>query len=80
MFLQIIENTKDRKFKISSDMMNLLGCTKENFYKLMTLMNYKKENESQDTFSYKGAKKINKIKFINKKSNPFQKLTSLNLK
>ncbi len=80
LFLQIIENTKDGKFKISSDMMNLLGCTKENFYKLMTLMNYKKENESQDTFSYKGAKKINKIKFINKKSNPFQKLTSLNLK
>ena len=80
LFLQIIENTKDGKFKISSDMMNLLGCTKENFYKLMTLMNYKKENETQDMFSYKGSKKINKIKFINKKSNPFQKLTSLNLK
>ena len=24
-------------------MMNLLGCSKENFYKLMTYMNYKKD-------------------------------------
>ena len=67
MFLQIIESTKNGKFKISSDMMNLLGCTKENFYKLMTLMNYKKENESQDTFSYKGAKKLIKLNLLIKK-------------
>ena len=26
-------------------MMNLLGCSKENFYKLMTYMNYKKDKE-----------------------------------
>ena len=36
LFLKIIDNTKDKKFKINAEMMNLLGCSKENFYKLMT--------------------------------------------
>ena len=31
-------------------MMNLLGCTKENFYKLMAYMNYKKDKETILTF------------------------------
>ena len=43
LFLKIIDNTKDKKFKINSEMMNLLGCSKENFYKLMDYMNYKKD-------------------------------------
>jgi len=29
LFLKIIENSKDGKFKIDSDMMNLIGCSKE---------------------------------------------------
>ena len=47
LFIKILDNSKDRKFKINSDMMNLLGCTKENFYKLMTYMNYKKDGKSR---------------------------------
>ena len=39
LFIKIIDSTKDRKFKINSEMMNLLGCSKENFYKLMNYMN-----------------------------------------
>ena len=42
LFLKIIESTKDKKFKVNAEMMNLLGCSKENFYKLMTYMNIKK--------------------------------------
>ncbi len=80
LFLKIIENTKDRKFKINSEMMNLLGCSKENFYKLMKYMNYRNDDKDPETFSYKGSKKVNKIKFINKKDSPFKKLMSLNLK
>ena len=80
LFLKILENTKDRKFKINSEMMNLLGCSKENFYKLMTYMNYKKDKEV-DTYVFKGEKK-NKEKIIrfDKKDNPFNKLLSLNIK
>ena len=80
-FLKIIENTKDGKFKISSEMMNLLGCSKENFFKLMNLMNYRKENNNVDVYSYRGYRKErSKVKFVNKKDNPFKKLMSLNLK
>ena len=80
LFIKIIENTKDRKFKINAEMMNLLGCTKENFYKLMNYMNYKKD-KSVDTYIFKGErkKKENLIKFDNKE-NPFNKLLTLNIK
>ena len=81
LFLKIIENTKNGKFKINSDMMNLLGASKENFFQLINIMNYKKEDKKEDIFSYKGDKrKKNKIKFITRNDSPFKKLTSLNLK
>ena len=80
LFIKIIENTNNKKFKINSEMMNLLGCTKENFYKLMEYMNYKKDTEV-DTYIFKGErrKKEKLIKF-DKKENPFNKLLSLNIK
>ena len=80
LFLKIIENTKDKKFKINAEMMNLLGCSKENFYKLMSYMGYKKDKE-KDIYVFLGEKKRKKkiIRF-DKKENPFNKLLSLNLK
>ena len=80
LFLKIIEKTKDKKFKINAEMMNLLGCSKENFYKLMTYMNYKKDT-AVDTYIFKGEKKKKKkIIQFDKKENPFNKLLSLNIK
>jgi ATP-dependent RNA helicase SUPV3L1/SUV3 len=80
LFIYIIDKTKDKKFKINAEMMNLLGCSKENFYKLMNLMNYKKDKE-KDTYFFKGDVK-KKIKIIKnrKLSSPFEKLLSLNIK
>jgi len=81
LFISIIDKTIDRKFKITSEMMNLLGCTKENFYKLMSLMNYKKSKEV-DTYYFAGDNKKNRDKTIVKKdqTNPFSKLLALNIK
>jgi ATP-dependent RNA helicase SUPV3L1/SUV3 len=80
LFIKILDNTKNRKFKINSDMMNLLGCAKENFYKLMTYMNYKKD-KAEETYLFKGEnKKKNKFIKFDKKENPFKKLLSLNIK
>ena len=81
-FLKIIDNTKDNKFKINSEMMNLLGCSKENFFLLMNIMNYKKLDNEKDVFFYKGEKrkKIEKLRNLSKKNSPFNKLMSLNLK
>ena len=75
----ILNKTEKRKFKIDSEMMNLIGCNKESFYSLMLSMNYKKSSEV-DTYFYTGESK-RKSKFIIKKDeNPFKKLLNLNLK
>ena len=80
LFLKIIENTKDKRFKVNSEMMNLLGCSKENFYKLMNYMNYKKD-KAIDTYIFRGErKKKEKIIQFDKKENPFNKLLTLNIK
>ena len=80
LFLKIIENTKNRKFTVNAEMMNLLGCSKENFYKLMNYMDYKKD-KTEDTYIFRGEKKQKrKIIRFDKKENPFNKLLSLNIK
>ena len=80
LFIKILDNTKNRKFMINSEMMNLLGCTKENFYKLMDYMNYKKDS-LEDTYIFRGErKKSSKFIKFDKKENPFKKLLSLNIK
>ena len=58
LFIKIIENTKDKEVKLQSEMMNLLGCTKENFLKLLVLMDYKyKERNKEIFFQYKPFRK-----------------------
>jgi len=80
LFLKIIDKTKDKKFTVNAEMMNLLGCSKDNFYKLMSYMNYKKD-KTVDTYIFKGErKKKEKIIRFDKKENPFNKLLSLNIK
>ena len=81
LFIIIIEKTIERKFTILPEMMNLLGCSKENFYELMNLMNYKKSKD-MDTYYFSGKDKQNKEKknIIKNKTNPFSKLLALNIK
>ena len=80
LFIKIIDSTKDRKFKINASMMNLLGCSKENFFKLMNYMNYKKDKE-EDMYIFKGEKrKKEKLFKFDNKENPFNKLRALNIK
>ena len=78
LFLKIIENSKNSSFKIDSDMINLIGCSKENFFKLLELMEYKsKKNKNEEFFIYKPKLTKNiKLKKISKNS-PFKKLSEL---
>ncbi len=80
LFINILDKTSDRKFKITSEMMNLLGCTKENFHKLMLFMNYKKGKE-ENTYIFSGdTKKRNRLVKVKNANSPFDKLLSLNIK
>jgi|TARA_B110000438_G_scaffold302678_1_gene361143 ATP-dependent RNA helicase SUPV3L1/SUV3 len=79
LFLKIIENTKKNVFKIDSDMINLIGCNKEHFFKLLELMQYKPKKtgfEKGEYFVYKPKFTKNKSEQINK-NNPFNKLSEL---
>jgi len=83
LFLKIIENTKNNEFKINSDMINLIGCSKENFFKLLELMEYKsKKNDKnkEEFFIYRPKSIKNKRLKKNQKisrDNPFEKLSEL---
>ncbi len=82
LFVKIIEISKDNAFKIDSDMINLIGCNKENFFKLLELMHYKPkktEFEKGEFFVYKPKFEKNKKEKANK-NNPFKKLSELRLR
>ena len=62
-------------------MLNLLGCSKENFTKLIQKMNYKVIQKKDDLFFKYLPTKKNKKTFNKKinKENPFRVLKNLNL-
>ena len=82
-FLKIIDNSKNGSFKIDSNMINLIGCSKENFFELLELMEYKPKKsrgEKEEFFVYKPKlikNKALKTKQKTRKDNPFEKLSEL---
>ena len=83
LFVQIINATskENNEIKMIPEMLNLLGCSKENFKKLLQKMGYKTYEKEQDMFfKYNPVKKFKKIQ--NKKvsnENPFKVLKNLKL-
>ena len=83
LFMQIIKSGSEesKEIKLVPEMLNLLGCSKDSFKKLIKKMNYKViEKEQNIFFKYTPNKKPKKI--INKKrnkENPFGVLKNLNL-
>ena len=76
-----IENPKE--IKLVPEMLNLLGCNKENFVKLLKLMSYKTYEKDKDIFfKYIPAKKTTKKNKnnINFSDSPFRKLVQFNIK
>ncbi|WP_435114105.1 helicase-related protein [Candidatus Pelagibacter bacterium nBUS_36] len=85
LFMLIINssNSKENKeIKIIPEMLNLLGCSKENFKKLLQKMGYKVFDKDENTFfTYNPTKKIRKIsKQKTSNENPFKILKDLNLR
>ena len=83
LFMQIINtNTEQNKeIKVVPEMLNLLGCSKDNFVNLLKKMNYSiNEKDNEIFFKYTPNKKRKKfIKNVSTKENPFQILKNLNL-
>ena len=82
LFMQIINNNSENKeIRLMPEMLNLLGCNKDNFKMLLKSMNYK-IIEKNDEIYFKYFPKNNKKKIVNKKNfkqSPFGILKNLNL-
>jgi len=62
LFIEIINRSKDYKFKLDSKILNLLGCSKDDFVNFIKLIGYKVINEENEPeFKYL-PKKIRKNK------------------
>ena len=82
LFVQIINSNpeKQKEIKLVPEMLNLLGCNKDNFKKLLKNMNYKIiEKEKDIFFRYIPRKNIKKSNNKSIKESPFGILKNLNL-
>jgi len=85
LFVKIMNSNTENKneIKLIPEMLNLLGCSKDSFIKLIQKMNYKTFEKNDETyFKYAPIKKFNKnYKFkSNNKDNPFSVLKQMSFK
>jgi len=81
LFIHIIKNNleNNQEVKLVPEMLNLLGCNKKNFIKLIKDMNYKLIEKNNETYFKYNPRKINyrqKNKFNS--DNPFNVLNQIN--
>ena len=77
LFMQIINSEKE--IKMIPEMLNLLGCSKDNFKKLLKNMNYKIiEKDNEVFFKYVPKKNFKKVNKKTLKESPFGVLRNLN--
>ncbi len=83
LFIIIMNSSDKNEIKLTSEMLNLLGCNKENFLKLIEKMSYKYFIKNKETFFKYIRSKNNKKNYefsSNKKDNPFNILKEINFK
>ena len=86
LFVQIINTNTEKKdiykeIKLIPEMLNLLGCNKENFIKLIQKMNYKTYIKEKEIYLkyIPGKNKFKKFKKDNQiNDNPFKVLKNIN--
>ena len=83
LFVQIINSNPDKKkeIKLIPEMLNLLGCSKDNFSKLILKMKYKtfeKDNEMYFKYNPINEKSKKNLKKMNLSDSPFKVLKNIN--
>ena len=83
LFMQIInaESEENKEIKLIPEMLNLLGCSKDDFKKLIQKMSYSVIQKNDEIFfKYIPLRKLKKsFDKKNNKENPFRILKNLNL-
>ena len=85
LFLKIMDLSKEKEaeIKLVPEMLNLLGCGKEDFLKQIKKMNYSSFSKNEDTYFKYIPSKSNKKQFstkVIKKENPFSILKNIDFK
>ncbi len=83
LFLIIINSNVKNEIKLTPEILNLLGCSKENFLKLINHMGYKSfEKDNETFFKYISKRKIFKSSKTSevKSDNVFEVLKNINFK
>ena len=83
LFIYIMKlNAENKQIKLEASMLNLLGCKKEDFIKLIEIMGYKTFSKNEEVYFKYSPKKTKNFKsdYKNKNDNPFGILDQLNLK
>ena len=85
LFLKIMDLSKEKEteIKLIPEMLNLLGCGKEDFLKLIKKMNYSSFSKNEDIYFKYIPSKSNKKQFstkVIKKENPFSILKNIDFK
>jgi len=83
LFMKIMNLRNEKKIKLIPEMLNLLGCSKENFLILIKKMNYFSYTKNDETFFKYSPVKNNKKQFsskVLKKESPFSVLKNINFK
>ena len=82
LFLQIINSSPDKskEVKLIPEMLNLLGCNKNNFIKLIQKMNYKAYEKNDEVyFKYSPSRNLKKnFKKTELSNSPFKILKNIN--
>ena len=80
LFLKIIELSKQYKFELNSEILNLLGCTKDDFKELMKKMNYKCiVKEEKMFFKYYSNTNVSNKGKLKTTDSPFDELKKLKI-
>jgi len=83
LFVQIINSNpiNNNEIKLIPEMLNLLGCSKDNFKKLINIMGYKTSEKDNEIYFKYSPPKSQKKSFTSKskKESPFNILKNLNL-
>jgi ATP-dependent RNA helicase SUPV3L1/SUV3 len=83
LFIKIIDPKNEGEIKLVPEMLNLLGCGKDDFLKLIKKMNYYPYEKNQETYFKYSPMKNNKKQFSSKilnKENAFCVLKNINFK
>ena len=83
LFMKIIDQKNVKEIKLIPEMLNLLGCSKDDFLKLIKKMSYYSYEKNKETYFKYSPLKNTKKQFsskILKKENPFSILKNINFK